>query len=242
MSTITDDSGTPPTSVTRAGRPDGRSSRWIAHRSARRDELIDAAIAAISEFGSSAGMDQIAAKAKTSKPVVYRYFADKTELYRAVSTRLVGRVLNSLVGVAATNPPPRALIHASIDAYLELLEHNPELYRFVTEHPIIDAADGERTPFSTVVADLLSAQLGAQLREGNLNPAWAHPWGDGIVGFINSAGLWWLDHRDAMSRPELTAYLGALIWGGAAGVYQYVGEPADAKPAAGVFPPLPAST
>jgi AcrR family transcriptional regulator len=157
-----------------------------------------------------------------------------------VSTRLVERVLQTLLAVAATSPPPRALIHASIDAYLSLLEENPELYRFVAEHPTINVSDERgQVPFSTVVADLLSAQLGAQLREGNLDPAYAHPWGDAIVGFINSAGLWWLDHRDAMTRPQLTAYLGALLWGGAAGVYQYVGEPADAKPAPGVFPHLP---
>jgi AcrR family transcriptional regulator len=239
VSTVTDGEA-PAVVLTRDGRPDGRSSRWTAHRSARRDELIDAAIAAIAEHGSTAGMDQIAANAKTSKPVVYRYFTDKTELYRAVSTRLVERVLQTLLAVAATSPPPRALIHASIDAYLSLLEENPELYRFVAEHPTINVSDERgQVPFSTVVADLLSAQLGAQLREGNLDPAYAHPWGDAIVGFINSAGLWWLDHRDAMTRPQLTAYLGALLWGGAAGVYQYVGEPADAKPAPGVFPHLP---
>ncbi|MEO8888601.1 MAG: TetR/AcrR family transcriptional regulator, partial [Jatrophihabitantaceae bacterium] len=210
--------------TTRSGRPDGRSSRWSAHRSARRDELIDAAIAAIGEYGAAAGMDQIAAKAGTSKPVVYRYFADKSELYRAVSTRLVERVLRTLHAAAASEPPPRALIRVSIDAYLGLLEQSPELYRFVAEHPVIDAGDGRgQTSFSAVVADLLGAQLGAQLREGDLDPAFAHPWGEGIVGFINSAGLWWLDHRDVMTRAQLTAYLGALLWGGAAGVYQYVG-------------------
>jgi AcrR family transcriptional regulator len=222
-----------------AARPDGRSSRWTAHRTARRDELIDAAIAVISEHGAAAGMDQIAARARTSKPVVYRYFSDKTELYRAVSTRLVGRVLDTLLAVAATNPPPRALIHASIDGYLGLLEENPELYCFVVQHPVIDAVDGSgQTPFTTVIADLLSEQLGAQLREGGLDPAFAHPWGDAIVGFINSAGLWWLEHRDAMTRQQLSGYLGALLWGGAAGVYQYVGQPADARPAPGVFPHL----
>jgi hypothetical protein len=53
-----------------------------------------------------------------------------------------------------------------------------------------------------------------------------------------ATSMWWLDHREAMTRQQLTAYLGALLWGGAAGVYQYVGQPADARPAAGVFPYL----
>jgi AcrR family transcriptional regulator len=219
-----------------SGRPDGRSSRWDAHRAARREELIDATVAAIAEYGPSVGMDQIAAQANTSKPVVYRYFADKTDLYRAVSTRLVEQVLARILAVAERNPPPRALIHASIDAYLELLESSPGLYRFVAAHPLIDTPDGGVAAFSTVVADLLGAQLAGHLAEGGLDPSYARPWGDGIVGFITATSMWWLDHREAMSRQQLTAYLGALLWGGAAGVYQYVGQPADARPAVGVFP------
>ena len=220
-----------------ADRTDGRRSRWDSHRAARRDELIDAAIAAIGAHGAGVGMDQIASAARTSKPVIYRYFTDKTDLYRAVSQRLVGRVLSTLLAVADGNPSPRRLIHASIDAYLGLLEDNPELYRFVAEHPLVDSGENAGvTAFSSVVADLLSHQLAEQLREGGLDPAFAHPWGEAIVGFINAAGLWWLDHRDAMTRAQLADYLGALLWGGAAGVYQYVGQPADPRPAPGVFP------
>jgi hypothetical protein len=145
-------------------------------------------------------------------------------------------VLSRILAVAERNPPPRALIHASIDAYLELLESSPELYRFVAAHPLIDTPNGGVAAFSTVVADLLGAQLSAHLTEGGLDPSYGRPWADGIVGFITATSMWWLDHREAMSRQQLTAYLGALLWGGAAGVYQYVGAPADARPAAGVFP------
>jgi AcrR family transcriptional regulator len=218
---------------------DGRSSRWAAHRAARREELIDAAIVAISSHGASVGMDQIAAVAGTSKPVIYRYFADKTELYRAVTERVVGQVLATLTRVTSDSPPPRELIHHSIDAYLALLEDNPELYRFVAQHPHLTrsaAGTPAATDFSTVVAELLATQLGAHLHEIGLDPAFAHPWGEAIVGFIRAASLWWLDHRDAMARQQLSDYLGALLWGGAAGVYQSAGQDADATAPAGAFP------
>ncbi len=222
------------------GRPDGRRSRWAAHRVARRDELILAAIVAIGRHGASAGMDQIAAVAHTSKPVIYRYFSDKNDLFQAVSKRVVGEVLATLVRVTETNPPPRELIHASVEAYLELLENNPELYRFVAQHPLIHTNTPTRmTDFSTVVAGVLSSQLEAHLEEIGLDPALAHPWGEAIVGFINAASLWWLDHRDDMTREQLAAYLGSLLWGGAAGVYQYTGRKVDAKPPRGVFPLKP---
>jgi AcrR family transcriptional regulator len=133
------------------------------------------------------------------------------------------------------------LIHAGIDAYLGLLAKNPELYRFVAQHPLVedtDAGDVAATDFSAVVARLLSGQLEQHLNELGLEPAFAHPWSESIVGFINAASLWWLDNRQAMSREQLADYLGSLLWGGAAGVYQYVGRRVDAKPAPGVFPRL----
>ena len=145
---------------------DGRSSRWAAHRATRRDELIDAAIVAISRHGGVVGMDQIASVAKTSKPVIYRYFIDKNDLYRAVSQRVVGNVLTVLLRATSTNPEPRELMHAGVDAYLGLLEDNPELYRFVARHPLIsDAGSGDAAPtdFSTVVAELISRQLAVKL-------------------------------------------------------------------------------
>jgi len=221
---------------------DGRSSRWAAHRAARREELIDAAITAVSRHGATVGMDQIASVAKTGKPVIYRYFTDKTDLYRAVTQRLVGNVLTTLVRAMATDPPPRELIHVSIEAYLALLESNPELYRFVAQHPLVgNALPGASgvVDFSTVVAELLGQHLGAQLRENGLDPAFAHPWGEAIVGFISAASIWWIDHRDAMTRQQLADYLSSLLWGGAAGVYQSIGQRVDAKPAPGVFPRLP---
>ncbi len=41
-----------------------------------------------------------------------------------------------------------------------------------------------------------------------------------------------------MTRQQLADYLSALLWGGAAGVYQSVGLRVDTTPAPGVFPHL----
>jgi hypothetical protein len=70
----------------------------------------------------------------------------------------------------------------------------------------------------------LADQLADSLRAGGLDPAYAHPWGEAIVGFISAASLWWLEHPGAMSRPELADYLTALLWGGAAGVHLFAGR------------------
>ena len=55
---------------------------------ARREQLVEATLAAVGKHGAGVGMDEIAAEAGTSKTVVYRHFADRTELYVAVCTRV----------------------------------------------------------------------------------------------------------------------------------------------------------
>jgi AcrR family transcriptional regulator len=214
---------------------DGRSVRWNEHRAIRREELIDAALAAIDEHGSEVGLDQIAAAARTSKPVIYRYFADKNELYRAVGKRVITRIVEALHAVAP-EPDPRSLMLASIDAYLQLLEDHPQLFRFVTQNRLF--GDPTSVEFNDPVSEVLTAALGEQLRSIGLDPGGARPWGQAVVGFIRTASLWWLDNPATMTRQELTDYLGALLWGGGAGIFQLAGRDVDARPAPGVFRPL----
>jgi AcrR family transcriptional regulator len=213
-------------------RIDGRSARWNEHRASRREELIDAALAAIDEHGSEVGMDQIAAAARTSKPVIYRYFTDKNELYRAVGKRVIARIVAALSSVPP-EPDPRSLMLASIDAYLQLLEDHPQLFRFVTQNRLF--GDPTSVEFNNPVVEVLTEALGEQLRRIGFDPAGARPWGAAVVGFIRSASLWWLDHPQSMTREQLTDYLGALLWGGGAGIFQLAGADVDARPAPGVF-------
>jgi AcrR family transcriptional regulator len=222
-------------------RVDGRASRWAQHRIDRREELIDAAVDAVRRHGSDVGMDQIAHAARTSKPVIYRYFTDKNDLYRAVGDRVIAEIVQALRTVSP-DADPQTLLRASIDAYLQLLEDNPQLFRFVTQNRLLhEARAGEPTAaeFSRPVADVLTAALGEQLRAIGLDPAGARPWGEAAVGFIRAASLWWLDNPGAMTRPQLREYLAALLWGGGAGVFQLAGCEVDARPGPGVFADLP---
>ncbi|HKC27166.1 MAG TPA: TetR/AcrR family transcriptional regulator [Jatrophihabitans sp.] len=224
-------------SIEHGARVDGRASRWTEHRIARREQLIDAAVQAVREFGSEAGMDQIAAAAHTSKPVIYRYFADKNDLYRAVGERVIAQLVSALRNVPL-DADPQGLLRASIDAYLHLLEENPKLFRFITQSRLLNGTRvGEPTAaeFSRPVVEVLTAALGEQLRSIGLDPAGARPWGEAAVGFIRAASLWWLDNPEAMTRAQLREYLAALLWGGGAGVFQMAGRDVDARPQPGVF-------
>ncbi|MHA6796961.1 TetR/AcrR family transcriptional regulator [Pseudonocardia bannensis] len=223
---------------------DRRSSRWDAHRQARRVQLTDAAITAIREHGAGVGMEDVAAAAGTSKTVVYRHFADRAELYVAVCGRvaeaLVSQVRRAMEGASG----PRATAAAGIEAYLRLIEADPEVYRFVVHRPPRSTRDTGDVPADPVrdlvshMGDHAATVIAAQLERTGGDPAAAVPWGHGVVGMVHAAADNWLARPSGMSREALAAHLTDLAWAGLSGL---TGAPEPAPDEEDAWPPMPAS-
>jgi AcrR family transcriptional regulator len=217
-------------------RTDGRSTRWDAHRESRRSDLIDAAIVAVRDHGESVGMEQIAAVAGTSKPVIYRYFTDKADLYRAIGQRMERHLLDMIATALDGESDVREKLRAGVDAYLRVLDETPALYRFFVSGAGDDKLLNESM---ALIGELITRELRADLAAKGVHPDAATPWSSAIVGFVRAAGDWWLANRELMDRPQLAEYLSALLWGGAASLYASVGVDVDIRSPGGVFGPLP---
>ncbi len=210
---------------------DGRRLRWQAHREERRKALIDAAVRAVRRHGAGAGMDQIAAEAGTSKPVVYRYFTDKADLYLAVGQRVAQGLVDQITTAIDGQQDGRAMLAAGVDAYLQMIEQEPELYRFVVHPTLLDrpVENDPVTDYSSLLGSYISRRLGDLMREVGLDSGAAEPWGFGLVGLVRSAGEWWLE-RQSMSRQALADYLTSLVWSGFAGAYAAAGVEVEDPP------------
>src|SRR4051812_5979420 len=121
------------------GRPP--ASHRDARRSARREALLDAAIAAIEANGDDVTMTAMAAAAGVTKPVLYRYFGDRAGLYHAIAERFAVGLLDELAAALTKGPGGRRSVEQSIDAYLRYVEAYPQLYRFLATR--LPAADPE---------------------------------------------------------------------------------------------------
>ena len=209
-----------PGNVTQAR--DRRDSRWDEHRRNRREQLVQATLAAVGRYGAGVGMDEIAAEAGTSKTVVYRHFADRTELHAAVCARVAEQLLPKLREAMQSSPHPRQMIAAAIETYLAFLEADPELYRFVVHpqggHGGHSGPGDPITSLSALVGDQAAALTATALEQAGRNPAAAAPWGHGLVGLVRSAADWWLLAERPMLRTELAAHLTDLAWAGLSGV------------------------
>jgi AcrR family transcriptional regulator len=202
---------------------DGRSTRWDEHRATRRRELVDATLRAIRKYGAGVGLDDIAAMAGTSKTVIYRHFTDRQGLYAAVCESVDALILRNLAEATGASDDhlapgefsPRALIAGAVDAYLTLVEKDPEVYRFVVTAPLLDQTSGD--PAATVtdhIAAQMSAVVAEALATAGRSTTPAPVWGAGLVGMVRAAADQWLAGSSAMSRAELTEHLTDLAWGG----------------------------
>src|SRR6266704_2334366 len=75
-------------------------------RMARRLELLEAAIEVIRREGPTASMDEIAAQAGITKPIVYRYFGDRAGVYQAVAEQYCADLLRQRLEAAARDTAP----------------------------------------------------------------------------------------------------------------------------------------
>jgi AcrR family transcriptional regulator len=203
-----------------AHRRDRRDSRWDEHRRERREQLVEATMAAVGKHGAGVGMEEIAAEAGTSKTVVYRHFADRSELYVAVCTRVAAQLTRKLREAMGSSEHPREMVAAAIETYLAFLEADPELYRFVVHQQQLDrpVATDPISNLSDLVGQEAAALVAVALHRAGRDPAAAAPWGHGLVGLIRSAADWWLQADRPMPRTELAAHLTDLAWAGLSGV------------------------
>jgi AcrR family transcriptional regulator len=196
---------------------DKRATRWDSHRRTRRAELVNSALAAIRAHGAGVGMDEVAARAGTSKTVVYRHFADRAALHAAVCARVAEILTDQIRAAMASAATPREQVAAGVEAYLRLIEQDPDVYRFVVHRPLVSQGPGD-DPLADLVSlmgDDAAAVIGAQLTAA---PAAARTWGHAIVGLVRGAGDAWLAHPGGLSRADVTAQITDFAWSGLSGL------------------------
>jgi AcrR family transcriptional regulator len=195
-----------------------RRSRVRMTRSERREQLIDVARALFAERGlEGTSVEEIAAHAGVSKPVIYEHFGGKEGLYAVVVDREV-RTLHDAIRAAITTPDasPRALIELGTLALLDYIDDRPNGFRIISRDSSGTSPEGSfQTILSDIasrVEDLLAEEFGKRGLESDVAPLYAQM----LVGLVALAGQWWMDTRDeqGLSKPAVAAHLVNLAWNG----------------------------
>ncbi len=187
---------------------DGRSSRWDRHREERYNALVASTVRAIDTHGPDVAIATIAAEAGVSKPVLYRYFADKDELHAAVGRWGATEVVDGMVPAFLTATTVRERIRGAVGAYLEVIEEHPQVFNLLVRQrgghdPL---ADGKAR-----IVETINQTLSGSLHQLEVHTGGIEAWSQGMVGLALTTGEWWLETA-ALPRCEVRDQLADFIW------------------------------
>jgi len=180
----------------------------------RREQLLDVGRSLFAERGyDGTSVEEVAARAGVSKPVVYEHFGGKEGLYAVVVDREVQRLLDTFTN-ALTGDNPKLLLEQATLALLTYIEDDSNGFRIlVRESPVgLERSGG----FATIISDIASQVeyiLARQFKARGFETKLAPLYSQALVGMVALTGQWWLDNRKP-KRDEVAAHLVNLAWNG----------------------------
>jgi AcrR family transcriptional regulator len=194
----------------------------------RREQLLDVGRTLFAEKGFEAvSVEEIAAKAGVSKPVVYEHFGGKEGLYAVVVDREMTYLLVSMSDALSSDNPKddrlnaRTLLERAGMALFDYIDRYPDGFRIlVRDTPAVrdpevrtESMGGTFAGLLVDVAARVDDLLATQFKAHKLNPKWAPLYSQMLVGMVAQTGQWWLDVRKP-KKEEVVAHLVNLAWNG----------------------------
>ena len=180
----------------------------------RREQLLDIGRRLFAERGfEGTSIEEIAAQAGVSKPVVYEHFGGKEGLYAVVVDREVERLLTMATGLLLDGDNTREKFEAAAVTLFRYIDENADGFRILVR----DSNPGSSTgTYGTLLSDIagqveyiLADFLASRSRDPKLAPMYAQM----VVGMVAFTGQWWLDARKP-KLEEVAANMIDLAWNG----------------------------
>jgi AcrR family transcriptional regulator len=178
----------------------------------RRQQLLDIGRRLFAERGfEGTSIEEIAAQAGVSKPVVYEHFGGKEGLYAVVVDREVER-LTTMTTMLFEGPHSKPKFEAAAVSLLRYIEDNADGFRILVR----DSSPSGSGTYGTLLADIagqveyiVADFLKSRGRDPKLAPMYAQM----MVGMVAFTGQWWLDARKP-KLEEVAANMIDLAWNG----------------------------
>jgi AcrR family transcriptional regulator len=179
----------------------------------RRAQLLDIGRRLFAERGlDGTSIEEIAAKAGVSKPVVYEHFGGKEGLYAVVVDREVERFITMATRLLEGEDTTAKFEVAAV-VLLRYIQDNSDGFRILVRDS--NPASGSGT-FASLISDIASQVeyiLGDVLKSRGYDPKLAPMYAQMLVGMVAFTGQWWLDARKP-KLEEVAAHLVNLAWNG----------------------------
>ncbi len=184
----------------------------------RREQLLEVGRKLFADKGFEATtVEEIAAKAGVSKPVVYEHFGGKEGLYAVVVDREIRSLLDGMTGALSTDGHARVLLEQAALALLDYVENSTDGFRILVRDSPAGQATGSFASLLSDVASQVEHILAAEFKHQKLDPKTAPIYAQMLVGMVALTGQWWMDSRK-FKKADVAAHLVNLAWNGLSGI------------------------
>ena len=181
----------------------------------RREQLLDVGRRLFAERGlEGTSIEEIAARADVSKPVVYEHFGGKEGLYAVVVDREVERFIALATRLLSGDDTMPKFEVAAVEL-LRYIQDNADGFRILVRDSNPSSGSGTYASLISDIAGQVEYLLGDVFKSRGYDPKLAPMYAQMLVGMVAFTGQWWLDAR----KPELevvAAHLVNLAWNGLA--------------------------
>jgi len=182
----------------------------------RREQLISIGRTVFAERGfEGTSVEEIAARAAVSKPVVYEHFGGKEGLYAVVVDREMIR-LEQIITDALSKGRSRVRVEQAVLALLTYVEEETDGFLILVRDLVPGKDQSYATLLNTAVGQV-SHILGNSFERQGLDPHVAILYGQALVGMVSMTAQWWLDERQP-AKEVVAAHIVNLCWNGLAGM------------------------
>lgn len=179
----------------------------------RRAQLVDVGRAVFAKRGYQAtSVEEIADRAKVSKPIVYEHFGGKEGLYAVIVDREMEYVIRR-ISEAIANGTPRERVEAAALAFLTYVRDHPDGFAILAHDTPLASSSTGMASLLTDVAERVGAVFAASFKAAGYDAKSAPIYAHALIGMVTFVGRWWTDQRKPPVE-EVSSHIAALAWMG----------------------------
>ncbi|MDJ0319659.1 TetR/AcrR family transcriptional regulator [Pseudarthrobacter sp. PS3-L1] len=184
----------------------------------RRSQLVSVARGLFAMRGLDATtIEDIAAAAHVSKPVIYEHFGTKEGLYSTVVDVEFRILLDSINAALTDEAKPRVLVERAALALLTYIEERTDGFRILMRDAPPSQPEGAFSTLLTHVTARVEHILSDEFDRRGFGAEDGAMYAQMLVGMVAMTGQWWLDSR-VPDKHTVAAHLVNLAWNGLTGL------------------------
>ncbi len=181
--------------------------------SERRAQLIEVGRKVFAKRGYEAtSVEELAAQARVSKPILYEHFGGKQGLYAVIVDHEIEAVVSTISAVIGSGSA-RERAEQAVVAFLTYVEEQPDGFAVLCHDSPIAVSGGGMSSLLSIVGERVGDVFGEMFAEAGYDPKLAPIYAQALIGMVTFVGQWWTEKRSPPVE-QVAGHLSALAWMG----------------------------